>query len=565
MKKQPSGESPSPRDELIAMQKKVVARLREEVRKIVGDSSPALDEYRRDYDREVSGYEAEATMEELHGEMRRADIIFAGDYHTLRSSQATVLNLLKVAASFGRPVTLAMELAMASHQQALDKFTAGVISEDELLNMLEYEKNWGFLWRHYSPIFDFARSGKIRIIGINTDAKNADDRLLARDRFSAQVIAEESVLSPDSLIFVMDGDWHAADFHMPAALRDALGGYLAERRMLTIFQNSDAIYWKLAELGIEHRVDVVRVREGAYCLMNAPPLVKLQSFLNWQTDQEEMGAEPLVLGGEGADYTGEVRNMVQTIARFLDISEPGLDSFTVYSSGDVNFLETLIKNRDFTREEIAEIKRQIMQDESYFIQKKNIIYLANLSVNHAAEEAAHFINTVCAGYEDKPRSFEEDFYFRAVKEAVGFTGSKIINPRRQCNREEDFYSFLAMLCAKRELSKREMLEKKVFELVIKHLDAEREYIARGERPGLWPAELYEQTVDVHLGAVHGLGYILGDDWHRALVRGFVSKRDIKDAFYKRFSGAEAKEFYLEWVKKLADFKAEWSSREAHGW
>lgn len=568
MSKRKKETTSTPRKELIKLQKQVLARLEKEVTRLIGDSTATMRSYQEAYDREVATYESESTAVELYEALRKAEIIYLGDYHTLHSSQQTAATLLSELASGGGKVVLAVELVMARHQEELDAFMAGEIDQDEFLERIEYEKYWGFRWDYYRPLFELARRRKMRVVGINTETWRTADKLRARDRVSSEIIARESVQNPDAKVFVIDGDWHVASEHLPEDVESALERFLAKREWLTVFQNSDEIYWELADKGIEHKVDVVKIHDRAFCVMNSPPLVKLQSFLNWQADQEEMALDELTFADDdsGSNYTDQVRGMVDTIAGFFNIDEEGLDQFTVYSTGDLNFLENLVESREFTKAEVEEIKRQISQDESYFIQKKNIIYLANLSVNHAAEEAAHFVNTVCAGFLSQPLSLKEDFYYRALKEAVGFLGSKVINSKRMCLREHDYRELLDDLKKQKKLTEREKLEKLAYRRILEHVEAERGYIAREGRVEFKPKDMYNLELDVHIAVTHGLGYMLGEDLYLALMRDYVTKKEVRALFYERFENPEdARPLYLDWVRKVYEYKSRWVSRENCPW
>jgi hypothetical protein len=95
----------------------------------------------------------------------------------------------------------------------------------------------------------------------------------------------------------------------------------------------------------------------------------------------------------------------------------------VYTCGDLSFLERLETDPDFTRKEVRRIKKQILASESYYIPQQKIAYLASLSLNHAAEEASHFIRNLCAGNEF-PREPADAFYANALHEAVGFSAPR---------------------------------------------------------------------------------------------------------------------------------------------
>src|SRR5690606_25502110 len=83
-------------------------------------------------------------------------------------------------------------------------------------------------------------------------------------------------------VAVVFGDLHMAPGHLPAQVNATLaeGGF--KRRFVTIYQNSETLYWQLVERHLEHIVDYLKLRRDVYVLMNATPLVKFQSFSNWQ-------------------------------------------------------------------------------------------------------------------------------------------------------------------------------------------------------------------------------------------------------------------------------------------
>ena len=70
--------------------------------------------------------------------------------------------------------------------------------------------------------------------------------------------------------------------HLPAAIARAAKGRLDEQpKVLIVLQNNDTIYWQLlAEQG-HHEVEIVRVDDERYCIVNTPPVMVQQSYLNW--------------------------------------------------------------------------------------------------------------------------------------------------------------------------------------------------------------------------------------------------------------------------------------------
>jgi len=544
------------RKELIEIQKKIVARLEEEIRESVVDDSPMMHQYRQEYEREVQKYSRTATQRELVQKLMEADIVFCGDYHTLALAQLTSERLLHQAVHRGRDVIIAMEMVYEKHQEVVDRYLAGKMDDDEFLKKIDYEQNWNFVWENYKVIFDFAREHNISVLGINTPGRSGRHHLRKRDEFSAEIIARASVENPSYLIFVMDGDWHIASTHLPAQVEKQFKKRKVKRRFLTVFQNSTAIYWLLAKRHLAHRIDVVQIRKGTYCVINSTPLVKLQSFLNWEQDIRELGYSDLwEKGVTRIDYTDQVAQIISTVTSYLDIEVKGLDNFSVYSTADLDFLDVLMNRGDFTSAEIRQIKHQIAVDESYFIPKGNIIYLSNLSLNHAAEEATHFINITCSGMPPAIENRIDEFYHRTLIEAIGFLGSKIINHKRECYRISDYRQFVEEYSNKKLASEMAVM-RTVSKFILQHHDYEHNYICSDRDTGkVTLRKIYSQEPDIHLGITHGLGYMLGNQLYQAMITEAIPRSDVRTLFFtKTYEPGVAVKRYFDLCRRLGELQ-----------
>ncbi len=543
----------TPREELVEIQKRITRRLEDEIRERVTDDSPMMRKYRHEYEREIQAYTRTATQRELVQKVMEADIVFCGDYHTLSLAQRTPLQFLHRAVEGGRQVIIAMEMVYAEHQDVIDKYMRREIDDKEFLRRIDYQHTWNFTWENYKVIFDFAREHGIRIIGINTPGRSGRNHLKERDRFSGEVIAKASIENPGALVFVMDGDWHIASTHLPAEVKKKLIEAGARRRFLRVFQNSTSIYWLLAGRRLEHRIDVVQITKGAYCIINATPLIKQQSFLNWELGVEELGYATLWKGMERINYTDQISQIISTITSYLGIVAEGLENFSVYSTADLDFLDLLLERGDFSGAEIGEIKRQIEHDESYFIPRGNIIYLANLSLNHAAEEATHFINIVCSGYPTTPQKTVDDFYHHTLAEALGFLGSKIINHKRECYSIDDYRQFLEENRGKR-LSPEMAVMRKMSKYILQHHEFEQRCFDTGKLSGR-PRKVYDEETEIYLGAIHGLGYILGNHLYQAMISNAFPRSEVRKLFFTRFyEPGVGLETYFSLSKRLRDLR-----------
>ena len=366
-------------------------------------------------------------------------------------------------------------------------------------------------------------------------------------------IVEARERDPGTLIAVLFGDLHVAPAHIPARI-EALSRArkLPPPRQVLVFQNAEAVYWRLAELGIEQETHAVRIAPDRFCLVNSTPLVQVQSYLNWEMNQEELEEsvgldEPRI---SSTVMTDQVHEIVRTICRFLEISEQGFDDFTVHTARDLDFLDRLAERGEIEEGDLAEFREQVERDESFFLVDGKLIYLGNLSLDHAAEEAAHYVNTKLAGHERRPHDRVFDFYYRTMKEAIGFLGSKVIDHKRSCYHRAEFEGLLADTRGKR-LDGRLAQIRRVAKDVLAHLDFEERRHA-GESRG-YPRfrNPYDRELAIHLGTTHSLGYILGDRIHAALMSGAVRRAEVRRLFEETFEDpGRPREVYFEWVDRL---------------
>ena len=192
----------------------------------------------------------------------------------------------------------------------------------------------------------------------------------------------------------------------------------------------------------------------------------------------------------------------------------------VASVVDLSFLSRLRKRGDFTASDMRHLKRQILRSESYFIPRARMVYLGNLSINHSAEEATHFLRDVCAKPRD-PKLLVDAFYARCLEEALGFLGSKLINHKRKTVN-------LAQLTRMARSSHADEGERYVAKLVCKHIAMERGTKVRGM------SEVYECDADAFNVVTHVLGYRLGELLYYGMVGGAVAKEQIRELFFENW-------------------------------
>ncbi|MDO8644290.1 MAG: hypothetical protein Q7S00_04900, partial [bacterium] len=278
----------------------------------------------------------------------------------------------------------------------------------------------------------------------------------------------------------------------------------------------------------------------SFCILNTPPIVWQQSYLNWL---EHEGGEV-----DHSDIKSHFLELVSRLAHFLKIPLPArMEDLEVYTCGDLSFLERLEDERIFGKRELGRIKKQIQASESYYIPREKIVYLANLSINHVAEEGVHYLRFLINGLEPQRKTVDR-FYAEILQEAFGFFGSKILNHKRKCLHEKD-YQRLVQYLQSIERNKKKEVELETALLVLDHRENDRE----GE-PIAYQRFL-SRPPEVFSGLARALGAMLGDKMYYALLEDRISKKELREAFRDPVRG-EGEPFwaYLRLVHRVRGVK-----------
>jgi hypothetical protein len=544
-------------EQLIQIQRKNYRKNMKLIQETLGHN-PAVDNYQKEYSRHLKNYQEVSTKADLIRDVLASDVVYHGDYHTLKQSQRSVLRLLREVQG-KREMILCLEMFHADDQHLVDSFMSGELSENSFLRKIEYAKKWPFNWSHFSPIISFCRENKIPVFGINLKGGEGGNGLRHRDNFAARIIARAIIRYVGKLVYVLDGDYHISPNHLPHKVERLLKLLDLSVKSLIIYQNAVNLYWRLCREGREES-NVLKINEGSYCVMNTMPANKIQSYLNW-LEYSEDAYYPVHQDWEDETVSQglTVPEMVNTIASLLNLVLPAnvLEKLAIYYSNNLHFMD-LIDSILELKGESRIIKQKIKREEGFLLEYKRsgedtyLIYLANSNINMAAEEAGHFVNVVLRGpLKARLKPFDR-FYRDVITECLGFFCSKLINEKRRSQSVNSLRRLLGQAKQGRQALDAETLQ--VARYILQHFylqrktDTPSEFIKK-----FYP--LYKSRSSLSRVFSTQLGYMLGNRLFYAVKKGKFPLEKVREYFQEPFEEAgKAFGCYLELRRRVRKLK-----------
>lgn len=522
--------------EMIALQRRIFERQRDIIEANESHESRGFKKYRDAYIQAVSSYSSLSGFGALCDAIAAARIAYVADYHTLRLAQRTFVKLIRGIMHQVDHICLAMEFVPQDYQKDLNRFMKGKITESTFLRRIQYRQNWPYdIWPNFKPIFEMAIDLGLPMIAIDSDPALP---ISERDLRAGELITEAAQRFPDATILAYCGQMHMAPPHLPAAVDEAfLKSGMGKPKRVIVYQNAEEIYWQLASEGLEG-VEVVQIDENSFCVNNTPPLVQQLSYLHWIRIDEELL--------EYSELEITVKTLIRNLGRFIGVPfQAAAKAVRVFMPGDLDLMDAL-KEGGLGDIEKEQVKQSIASEQSACIVPLNIIYLATLSLNHAAEEAAHYLKQSVSNSK-APDELKDRFYFYTLNEACGFFGSKVINPKRKTDHQGKLRRIVAH---GRKKSGRMTAAEKAAKFALAHMAFES---GRGPLTSATVRTLANPAV-FH-AAAHILGYILGDRLYYGLTSGVVTKQQIRRLFTAKMDGpGEALEEYLRLASETHSVK-----------
>lgn len=423
----------------IRARRRLLREVQSEVRERMGREPNDVKVFRRRYELELSRPWTISNKAHLLKDVEAADIVYGGDFHALSQSQRTHLKILR-ALETKRPVILALECFGRDAQKELDLFLAGRIDIDQLKKKTRWDRTWGFPWDGYRALLELAKRRGFKLLALNEPFKSRlHHDLEVREKRAAEIVRASRLKLSQSLVYVVFGDLHIADRHLPRWVRKGLRG-TEKPREVSIHINSEKIYFELAKKGLELTTDVVKFGPGRYCVMSSPPWVQWQSYLLFLERTIDSG---LARDDDDDEFdpTDQVANLVKLVSQDLRLPLK-TDHLTVYAPDDERVWSSLEKNLKAKEREIA--RELLAGGQSFYLPGPGIGYLARETVNHAAALAGHYVHSRLCGRRRILADMPADFPALIWSHAVSYFVSKLINHKRQTESLNDLRASLAL-------------------------------------------------------------------------------------------------------------------------
>lgn len=483
----------------------ILNSMKVQIREILGTRPNHIDKYYLRYKKVFSRKYKRVKREVLFAKINASKIIFLADYHTLSQAQKFQLEIIRYLSEKGKKMNLYLEPYSSSDQKILDDFINGKINEEYFLYKIKYKKSWGFEWENYKEILNFAKKNKIRVFGINLKKEASCEE---RDEFAASFISKKIMEEKDKTHIVIIGDLHLAPEHLPEKLLKNLDKNFA---YVIIYQNSETIYLKEMEKGKENNLEIVQLKPESFCVFNAPPWVKYQSFLVYLLKSRILNLEEKNLDDLALD-------LLSRLGKFF--SKKWETEIEIKTSDDLDFLPDILNLN-----EAYHFFHLLQNNYSFILPDQNIIYLPIPNLLSFVEELAHFIFYKEGNWQNEHIYNENYFFHRIYYYAFGYFSSKLLFEERHTQSVKELKNLLKEKSDERAEKKLERLKTAVPYIIkiIKNLDK----IKKLNRFEILLDEKLCFTIS------RRVGYLLGERWFEYFKRGKINCQKILSIIQKK--------------------------------
>jgi beta-lactamase class A len=106
-------------------------------------------------------------FEKMIKEMNDSRFVYVGESHDNMAMHDIQLKVIQGLFTQDPNIAIGLEMLPAETQPALDKWSQGLLSKDDLIREVRWYVNWSMNYGYYEKILDFARDNKIPVFGLN--------------------------------------------------------------------------------------------------------------------------------------------------------------------------------------------------------------------------------------------------------------------------------------------------------------------------------------------------------------------------------------------------------------
>lgn len=144
---------------------------------------------------------------DLAARLASARLVLVGESHTSMDFHRAQLRLLEELAATGREVLVGLEMYPYTHQEHLDRWVAGLLTEEGFLELSDWYDAWGYPWGYYRDVFLLARDRGLSLVALNTPREVVT---AVRNEGFENLSPEERAHVPESID--LDSDEHRTLF-----------------------------------------------------------------------------------------------------------------------------------------------------------------------------------------------------------------------------------------------------------------------------------------------------------------------------------------------------------------
>ena len=173
----------------------------------------------------ISLYKEDANLSLALQQAQKSRIVFVGEHHDNFAHHQNQLHIIQTLYAQNPNIAIGMEMFQRRFQPILDAYIQEEIDENTFLEKSEYFARWGYNYRLYKPIIDFAKKHHVPLIALNLE-KEITKKISKNGILS--LTKEENATIPQSLDFsnrayqtrlnaIFDDPQHFA--HLPTSQR----------------------------------------------------------------------------------------------------------------------------------------------------------------------------------------------------------------------------------------------------------------------------------------------------------------------------------------------------------